>query len=363
MGDIFIHYLKQEVQNTYTSVCKKIKRTPTFIFNKIKNLQQFCLSFYLKRLSRKTVRLIIIFPMFLILLSGFIEDKKNSVYGTLSYSGNQMYPLTQNFIPVIPVPNSGIIPINHNITNFFAQYETSEKLSVYNNIHSSPQQENFPLRLIALSETTKNNRSTYAHLEDIQSATPQIDPLLPTPSLDSNVVQNSYSQRKREYTPYARNYARKYGLDSNMIIAIMYAESTFFPHVISSKNAHGLMQVVPATAGTEVNRFFRKKGEPSLTELMNPEINIRYGTTYLYLLKRYHLTGISDPKIKKLLAIASYNAGSGAILRHFAKNRTEAINRVNEMTFDEVLTTILTTYRSTETRRYVAKVLAYMNRV
>lgn len=363
MGDIFIQYLKQEMHLAYPYARRKIKQTAAFIDNNLKKLQTICIALYQKKSVQKLARLSIIFPMFLVLLSGFIEEKKTSFYGSLSFPKEQLHPLTQNFIPMISVPNSGMVPINNTINNFFTQYETSKILSTYENMPTSREQEDTPLHIVSVNDTTKNNTSHYVHLQDTQSITPSINPQLPMPSLDVNVAPNSYSKRKRSYTPYARSYARKYGLDPNMIIAIMYAESTFYPHLISNKNAHGLMQIVPATAGTEVNRFFKKKGEPSLTQLMNPEVNIRYGSAYLYLLKKYHLTGISDPKTKDLLIIASYNAGSGAVLRHFSKSRMKAISKINTMTFNEVLTTILTSYRSIETRRYVKKVLAYMGSI
>ena len=56
-------------------------------------------------------------------------------------------------------------------------------------------------------------------------------------------------------------------------------------------------------------------------ELMHPENNIYYGTAYLYLIKKYHLNGITDHDSLNSLLIASYNAGSSAVLRHFGEQK------------------------------------------
>jgi len=316
MGNRLKTYVKEKIYLAYDSILKKNTEIYLTIITRFKKIKSFFVSTYYQYLCNKFVRLGMICPMFLILLSGFIEDKTTSVSGSLSYSREQLYPLTQNFLPIAPLPNSGMTPISYDKSRFFAYSVKSHPSSSYR-------------------DKTKKN-------------------------ITANAKPNSFSQRKKSYTVYAKSYARKYGLDPNMVIAIIYAESLFLPHVVSNRNAHGLMQIVPSTAGAEVHRFFKKQGEPSSMELMHPETNIRYGTAYLYLLRRYHLVGIKDQKNKNILTIASYNAGSGAVLRHFARNRSKAIERVNKMTPDAVLATILTSYRSRETRKYVKKVLTHM---
>ena len=340
MGNKLKKYLQQKIQEAALYVREKNEKIYALAnrtLTRLKTLKEFFISFYRQYLCNKFVRLVMIFPMFLLLLSGFIEEKKISVYGTLSNSSIQIHSLADNVMSITPIPNSGMIPVNNDENiNLSAQQKKSNTLWKKN-----PQ-----LALISFEGMIQENRFNSKQLA--------------IASQNFATTKSSYSQRRKYFTPFARNYAHKYGLDPSMVLAIIHAESIFYPHLVSTKNAHGLMQVVPSTAGAEVHRFFKKQGQPSSKELMHPETNIRYGTAYLYLLRRYHLVGITDPKVKDILTIASYNAGSGAVLRHFSRNRTEAVNKINAMTPDEVLSTILANYRSLETRKYVKKVLTQM---
>lgn len=95
-----------------------------------------------------------------------------------------------------------------------------------------------------------------------------------------------------------RRSAQKHGVDESIVRAIIHAESAFRPHVVSPKNAQGLMQLIPATA----KRF-------GVRDAFDPAQNIDGGVQYLaFLLKRY--------KNDLTLASAAYNAGEGAVDRH-----------------------------------------------
>ena len=102
------------------------------------------------------------------------------------------------------------------------------------------------------------------------------------------------------YTAIVRGHAAHYGLDPAMLAAVIEAESKFNPNARSSAGAVGLMQLTPSTAKgialyTGGHRF-------RLSDLTNPEINVRYGAWYLRrLLDHYH----DDER----LALAAYNAG------------------------------------------------------
>ena len=92
--------------------------------------------------------------------------------------------------------------------------------------------------------------------------------------------------------------AQRHGVDEAIVRAIIHAESAFRPHVVSPKNAQGLMQLIPATA----RRF-------GVRDAFDPAQNIEGGVKYLaWLLKRYNgdLT----------MAAAGYNAGEGAVDRY-----------------------------------------------
>ncbi len=97
--------------------------------------------------------------------------------------------------------------------------------------------------------------------------------------------------------------AKDYGLDKNMLYALIFTESKFNPSAKSDKGAMGLMQITPDTALW----CAEKLGDPNLaSEITVPEINIKVGTFYLdYLIKRYNGN--------ETLALAAYNAGAGNV--------------------------------------------------
>jgi soluble lytic murein transglycosylase-like protein len=89
--------------------------------------------------------------------------------------------------------------------------------------------------------------------------------------------------------------APRYAIDPQLVLAVIQEESNFDPSARSSKNAQGLMQLIPATA----ERF-------GVKDVWNPTENIRGGTAYLHWLMR-HFTG----NVKWVLA--AYNAGEKAV--------------------------------------------------
>jgi soluble lytic murein transglycosylase len=107
-----------------------------------------------------------------------------------------------------------------------------------------------------------------------------------------------------EYEHIVRGHARNYELDPALLAAVIYAESRFDPGVESSAGAVGLMQLLPDTAkGIAV----RTGGEKFVvSDLRDPEINVRYGSWYLN-----HLRSRYDGDMR--LALAAYHAGQGNV--------------------------------------------------
>ena len=104
----------------------------------------------------------------------------------------------------------------------------------------------------------------------------------------------------QSYKNFVSKYANEYGIPNEMIWAIMRAESHYKADVKSQVGAMGLMQLMPYTA-EKLARIAKVKN-PSIDDLLQPEINIQLGARYL---KR--LAVKYDSKIP--LVAAAYNAG------------------------------------------------------
>ncbi len=86
-------------------------------------------------------------------------------------------------------------------------------------------------------------------------------------------------------------------LDPDLIKAIAFVESGFQPEVVSSKGAVGLMQLLPSTAAMY-----------GVEDPTDPDQNLKAGAM--------HLRSLLDEFGGDLtLALAAYNAGSGAVRR------------------------------------------------
>ena len=96
-----------------------------------------------------------------------------------------------------------------------------------------------------------------------------------------------------------RGHASNYHLNPALLAAVIEQESKFDANARSSAGAVGLMQLQPATAKgiakyTGGSKFV-------VSDLDDPEINVRYGAWYLHhLMQKY-----GDER----LALAAYNAG------------------------------------------------------
>lgn len=98
---------------------------------------------------------------------------------------------------------------------------------------------------------------------------------------------------------YAISRAQDLGLNPELVLSMIEAESNFNPKATSNKGARGLMQVMPATAA--------EMGYDPET-LHDPFTSIDAGTQYL----RQMMDKYDDPG----LAVAAYNAGPGAVDKH-----------------------------------------------
>jgi soluble lytic murein transglycosylase len=103
--------------------------------------------------------------------------------------------------------------------------------------------------------------------------------------------------------------ARRCDLDPALVLAVMHVESRYNTFAVSSKDAMGLMQVIPST-GQELAARLGIRWEGPHT-LFDPTTNVRIGVAYLQELRdRY-----GDMSI----ALAAYNWGPGRIDRRISR--------------------------------------------
>lgn len=176
--------------------------------------------------------------------------------------------------------------------------------------------------------------------------------------INIKMVQNHMHIRAKKYLPLVKKYSNQYNISQNLIFSIMKTESDFNPFAISNANAIGLMQIVPASAGKDVNKFiYNKDAIPSREFLFDANNNIQFGTAYLHMLDNLYLKEIKNPISREYCIIAGYNTGAGNVLRTFSQNRNEAFNIINEMSPTQVYNKLKNSLPYDETRRYIIKVM------
>jgi soluble lytic murein transglycosylase-like protein len=120
----------------------------------------------------------------------------------------------------------------------------------------------------------------------------------PTERIDGPRTAKSVIDRAAAYAPLVEEVARETQLDPGLLHAVIATESAYNPAARSPKGAQGLMQLMPATA--------RRYG---VANAYDPRHNILGGARYLS-----DLLVLFDQDVQ--LALAAYNAGAQAVLRH-----------------------------------------------
>ena len=122
----------------------------------------------------------------------------------------------------------------------------------------------------------------------------------------------------------------KHDVDPYLVKAVIKAESNFDPNAVSSKNAQGMMQLIPATAS-----------DYGVNDPFDPVANIEGGVRYLKDLMEYF-----DGDMK--LSLAAYNAGKGSVIKHGF-----TIPPYPETT--DYITKVLGYYKIMKAKNYVSK--------
>lgn len=132
--------------------------------------------------------------------------------------------------------------------------------------------------------------------------------LFSTASRDAMRLIDTYRYPRR-YAEYVSEASERFGVEENMIYAIIKAESGFRATVVSRAGAIGLMQVIPDTFLFDIREKIDMAESPS-SVLFSARENILAGT-YYYSYLRKHFGAERE-------ALAAYNAGIGNVTRWLA---------------------------------------------
>ena len=122
----------------------------------------------------------------------------------------------------------------------------------------------------------------------------------PAPSAAPRLVASNWLPSEaliQRYAPIIDTASRAYGVDKNLVHAVISAESAYNPVALSKAGAMGLMQLMPQTA--------RRYG---VKNIYDPSENIHGGVRYLK-----DLLVMFNGNVE--LAVAAYNAGENAVIR------------------------------------------------
>ena len=111
-----------------------------------------------------------------------------------------------------------------------------------------------------------------------------------------DVAKEEFFRTQVPYGSIIYREAVKNELAPELVAAVVESESDFRAHLVSNKDARGLMQIVPETA--------RLMG---CNDVFDPHANVAAGTRYL----RYLKNRFGDERV----ALAAYNAGEGTVER------------------------------------------------
>ncbi len=143
----------------------------------------------------------------------------------------------------------------------------------------------------------------------------------------------------RAYEWLAVPAANRYGLDPNLLLAVMRVESAYQKHIVSYAGAVGLMQIMPRTGQLIAHALGHEDFSPA--DLLDPRTNLEFAAWYLTsLIRRF------DGRLP--LAIAAYNGGPHNVRRWMQ----ECADRTSVDAFLERIP-------FSQTHRYVRRVLVY----
>ncbi len=125
--------------------------------------------------------------------------------------------------------------------------------------------------------------------------------------VDSSIIRpDDIAKSISSWEHYIKQYSNKYGIDPDLVRAIIYTESKGDPMVTSKNGAQGLMQIMPVTADLM-----------GISDPFDPEENIKAGVKYIAWL-------IKNNKINNdVYLLWAWNAGPSMISKKIIPGETK----------------------------------------
>lgn len=170
------------------------------------------------------------------------------------------------------------------------------------------------------------------------------------------LVPDHVKRRASKYIAIVNSISINHRLPRELILAIMWQESSFNPFARSHIPAFGLMQIVPRFAGNEVRNHLGETVTVDGDFLYNPENNIRYGINYLSLLSNKYFSQIDSFDLRVPFIIAGYNWGPSRLLKKIDNGKIKITNQAS-------IINQIQSVAPAETRDYLVKVFEKWNRI
>ncbi|CAM2773673.1 murein transglycosylase domain-containing protein [Moritella viscosa] len=170
------------------------------------------------------------------------------------------------------------------------------------------------------------------------------------------LTPNHTKVRMQRYQAQIKQSAQRYGIDSNVVTAMIQVDSLFNPYALNHNRRIGLMQISDSIGQDVFQQQKKYPFKPQPNWLFNNNNNLDIGMSYLNLLDKQYLKKISNPKSRYYATLASYIAGPKNMLQTFSKNKNEALSIINGLSSYEVYQSFTNAQSRADIKNYVYEV-------